>query len=172
LIAKKEKNSNLLLLINLALGFYGFGVVWMVQLSAYPLWAYVGLNEIQAYHNAWWQSIWGPVLFPAGMEFVGALLMIRWRPKYVSTRAVWLGVILQIAWVVGTAIWWAPLMMSLGSVRGEFSAIQYGELLTTHWIRVGLLTGYAVLIFWMAAKSWIKPMEPEERSPPATSETH
>jgi hypothetical protein len=170
MITKKEKNSNLLLPINLALGFYGFGVVCMVQLSAYPLWAYVGLNEIQAYHNAWWQSIWGPILFPAGMEFVGSVLMIRWRPKYVSTRAVWLGVILQIAWVVGTAIWWAPLMMSLGSVRGEFSAIQYGELLTTHWIRVGLLTGYAILIFWMAAKSWIKPMEPEERSPPATSD--
>jgi len=57
MITKKEKNSNLLLLINLALGFYGVGVAWMVQLSAYPLWAYVGLNEIQAYHNAWWQSI-------------------------------------------------------------------------------------------------------------------
>jgi hypothetical protein len=66
-----------------------------------------------------------PTLFPAGMEFVGAVLMIRWRPKYVSIRAVWLGVILQIAWVEGTAIWWAPLMMSLGSVRGEFSAIHW-----------------------------------------------
>jgi hypothetical protein len=60
-------------------------------------------------------------------------------------------------------------MMSLGSVRGVFSAIQFGELLTTHWIRVGLLTGYAILIFCMAAKSWTKPMEPEERSPAATS---
>jgi hypothetical protein len=54
-------------------------------------------------------------------------------------------------------------MMSLGSVRGEFSVIQYGELLTTHWIRVGLLTAYAVLIFWMAAKSWIMPRENDER---------
>jgi len=89
--------------------------------------------------------------------------MIRWRPKYVSIRAVWLGIILQIAWVVGTLVWWAPLMMKLGSVRGEFSTIQFGELLTTHWIRVGLLTVYAILIFWMAAKSWIIPAEHEER---------
>jgi len=39
MITKKEKNSSLLLLINLALGFYGFGIAWMVQLSAYSLWA-------------------------------------------------------------------------------------------------------------------------------------
>jgi len=165
MITKKEKNSSLLLLINLALGFYGFGIAWMVQLSAYPLWGYVGLNEIQAYHNAWWQSIWVPALFPAGLEFVGATLMIRWRPKYVSIRAVWLGVLLQIAWVVGTLVWWAPLMMNLGSVRGEFSVIQYGELLTTHWIRVGLLTAYAILIFWMAVKSLVIPAEHETKHP-------
>jgi hypothetical protein len=122
------------------------------------------------YQKSLSQSIWAPALFPAGLEFVGAVLMIRWRPKHVSTRAIWLGILLQIAWVVGTLVWWAPLMMSLGSVRGEFSVIQYHELLTTHWIRVGLLTTYAILIFWVAAMSWIKPMEPEERSPPATSD--
>ena len=162
---KKERNSNLLLLINVAVAFYNVGTAWLVPLSSYPLWAFVGLKEIQDYHNAWWQSIWGPALFPAGMGFVCAVLMNRWRPKYVSARAVRLGVILQVVWVVGTAVWWAPLMMSLGSVPGEFSAIQYHELLTTHWIRVAIFTSYGILVFWMAAKSWIKPVEHEERHP-------
>jgi len=36
------------------------------------LWGYVGLNEIQAYHNAWWQIIWMPALFPAGLVHTDA----------------------------------------------------------------------------------------------------
>jgi hypothetical protein len=42
-----------LLLVNLALSFYGMGTVWLVQLSSYPLWRHVGLKEFHDYHIAW-----------------------------------------------------------------------------------------------------------------------
>jgi hypothetical protein len=47
-----------LLLGVFALGLYGTGQVWLVQLSSYPLWRYVGEAQFPAYHQAWWRSIW------------------------------------------------------------------------------------------------------------------
>lgn len=51
--------SEQLLMAACALSFYGVGQVWLVQLSSYPLWTYVGEREFHAYHRAWWRSIWG-----------------------------------------------------------------------------------------------------------------
>ena len=80
-----------LLLGNLALSFYCTGTVWLVQLSSYPLWVYVGPNEFQGYHIAWWHSIWGPVLFPAGLAFASALALIWYRPARVPAWALGVG---------------------------------------------------------------------------------
>ena len=60
-----------LLLATFALSLYSAGQVWLVQLSSYPLWAYVGRNEFSAYHRAWWRSIWGVVLGPAALVTLG-----------------------------------------------------------------------------------------------------
>ena len=57
-------NARWLLLIVFALSLYGTGQVWLVQLSSYPLWRYVGEAQFPTYHQAWWRSIWGVVLAP------------------------------------------------------------------------------------------------------------
>jgi hypothetical protein len=70
--------SQWLLLTACALGLYGAGQVWLVQLSSYRLWPYVGNREFRAYHAAWWRSIWGVVLAPAALLIVAAALMLWW----------------------------------------------------------------------------------------------
>jgi hypothetical protein len=50
-----------LLLVTCALGLFGVGQIWLVQLSSYRLWSYVGEREFAAYHLAWWHSVWGVV---------------------------------------------------------------------------------------------------------------
>jgi hypothetical protein len=142
-----------LLLANLALGCYSVGTVWLVQLSSYRLWAHVAPNDFQNYHRVWWQSIWGPVLFPAALAFAGAMAMFWIRPPGVPSWAAWLGVVLQIAWVLGTVVWWAPLMMRIGESSGEFPVPLFRLLLSTHWLRVALISAYGVLVFGMAIVS-------------------
>src|SRR5438552_3406736 len=93
-----------LLLATCALSLYSVGNIWPVQLSSYRLWRYVGPREFHAYHLAWWHSIWGVILGPAVLVFVGALLMLRWRVPGVPTWAVWAGLALQLALVLGTAL--------------------------------------------------------------------
>lgn len=142
-----------LLLSTCALALFGVGQIWLVQLSSYRLWPYVGEREFAAYHLAWWRSIWGVVLAPAALLIVGALLMLWWRPAEVPAWAAWLGVTLQAALVAGTALWWGPLMARLETSSGGLSLERYELLMRTHWLRVAIVTAYGLLALWMLAKS-------------------
>ncbi|HLW91251.1 MAG TPA: hypothetical protein VKS78_08130 [Roseiarcus sp.] len=145
-------NGAWLLFATTILSVYSVGQVWLVQLSSYRLWAFVGAGEFRAYHAAWWRSIWGVVLAPAALVTIGALLML-WRPSPgVPSWAIWLGVVLQAALVAGTAIWWGPLMARLEAPSGMLMD-RYQLLMTTHWLRVALVTAYALLALWMLARS-------------------
>jgi hypothetical protein len=142
-----------LLLASLVLSAYGAGQVWLVQLSSYPLWRLVGPAELRAYHAAWWRSIWGVVLAPAALTCLGALLMIWLRPPHVAPVEIWLGAGLQAALVLGTAVWWGPLMARLEARTGGLDPERYSVLLGTHWLRVAIVTAYALLVAWMTAQA-------------------
>ena len=146
-------NTQWLLLGTCALSFYGVGQVWLVQVSSYRLWAYVGELEFRSYHQAWWQSIWGVILAPAGVLLICALLMLWWRAPGVPPWATWLGAALQIALLLGTAAWWGPLMARLETDAGGLSPERYHLLMTTHWIRVGIVSAYGLLALWMLTQS-------------------
>jgi hypothetical protein len=142
-----------LLLASCALGLYGVGQVWLVQLSSYRLWTYVGKQEFHAYHAAWWRSIWGVVLVPAALLIICAALMLWWPAPGVPTWATWLGGALQAALLLGTAFWWGPLMARLEAPSGALQRERYGLLIRTHWIRVAIISAYGLLVFWMLARS-------------------
>lgn len=142
-----------LLLATLVLSVFGTGQVWLVQVSSYRLWRYVGPRELHDYHAAWWRSIWVVVLGPAGLVFLGALAMLRWRPAGMSAEAAWIGAALQLLLAVGTAAWWGPLMARLESPDGALDPARYRLLMTTHWLRVALVTAYAVLMVEVAARA-------------------
>ena len=142
-----------LLLANCALSVYGVGQVWLVQLSSYPLWAYVGRHEFRAYHAAWWHGIWGVILAPAALVTIGAVLMLWWRAPNVPVWMTWLGFALQMVLVLGTALWWAPLMAHIEAPKGGLVLERYRLLMSTHWLRVFVVTAYALLVLWMLVRS-------------------
>ena len=145
--------SQWLLLCTCALSIYSVGNVWPDQLSSYRLWKYVGPGEFHAYHLAWWHSIWGVILGPAILVFIGALLMFWWRAPGVPPWAVWAGFGLQLALVLGTALWWGPLMARLEDSSGGLATDRFELLMLTHWLRVAIVTAYGALTLWMVAQS-------------------
>jgi hypothetical protein len=148
--------SQWLLLATCALSIYGVGNVWPVQVSSYPLWAYVGARDFDAYHRAWWHSIWGVIIAPAALVVVGAVLMLWWPAPGVPSWAPWFGFGLQAALVLGTALWWGPLMARLGPPTEGAGRDRFRLLLATHWLRVAIVTTYAALAIWMLAQSaWL-----------------
>lgn len=142
-----------LLIATVFLSIYGIGNIWLVQLSSYSLWAYVGSREFETYHIAWWHSIWGPVMLPATLVFLASVLMLWMRPAGVPAWAIWCGFGLEALVALGTAIWWEPLMFRLGNPETGLILPLYRLLMLTHWIRVALVTGYGLLTFWMLLKS-------------------
>lgn len=138
-----------LLFLTLALSAFGTGQVWLVQLSSYRLWAYVGPREFHTYHLAWWHGIWGVILAPALLVFAAAVVMPWWRAPGVPAWEVWLGLALQLALAIGTAAWWGPLMARLEAPGGGLSSDRYALLLSTHWLRVAIVTAYALLALAM-----------------------
>ena len=148
--------SQWLLLATCAMSLYSVGNIWPVQLSSYRLWRYVGPREFHAYHLAWWHSIWGVILAPAVLVFVGALLMFWWRAPGVPPWAVWAGLGLQLALVLGTVLWWGPLMARLEDSGGGLATARFELLMRTHWLRVAIVTAYGALTVWMVAQSaWL-----------------
>ena len=145
--------SQWLLLVTCALAAYGTGQVWLVQLSSYRLWVYVGTNEFHAYHLAWWRGIWGVILAPACLVTIGSLLMLWWPAPGVPAGMTWIGFGLQILLILGTALWWAPLMARVEGPDGGLLPERYRLLMTSHWLRVFIVTAYGLLVLSMLMRS-------------------
>jgi hypothetical protein len=63
-----------------ALAWYHVGFVWLVQVVAWPLFGYVGRDEFEAYHQAWWRGIRYILFVPSGLAFVGGLYLLLAPP--------------------------------------------------------------------------------------------
>lgn len=142
-----------LLLATSALGLYAVGNVWVVQLVCYRLWPLVGPREAFQYHIAWWHSIWGVLFGPSAIFVTGALALLRVHPSNLNVRPLWLGLVLLVLTAVGTAVWWAPLMARLVAPDGAVLLRDYQLLMSTHWIRVALVTAYGITYFYVLIKS-------------------
>ena len=145
--------SQWLLIITVFLSVYGVGQVWLVQLSSYHLWAFVGPRDAFTYHMEWWRSIWYVLMVPACLVFLASALMLRMRPDGVPVSAVRFGFALEGLLALGTAIWWGPLMARLANPETGLILPLYHQLMLTHWIRVALVSAYGLLAFWMMMKS-------------------
>ena len=145
--------GRVILLCACALGLFAVGNVWLVQLVCYRLWAYVGEAEAYAYHFAWWRSIWFVLFVPAGLLFVAGLVLPWLRQSGAERNPAWLGLALQVATAIGTAAWWAPLMARLVSKSGIMLARDYSLLMSTHWIRLALITAYRATYLAMLIKA-------------------
>src|SRR5438046_442139 len=112
-----------LLIFNLVFSFIAVGQVWLVQLSAYPLFAHVGPEEFADYHTFWWHSIWIPLFIPVGITIACLIAMLWYRPQRVPRWSVWAGIGIQVIIYTLTLIWWAPLMAVLGVSQEEFQEV-------------------------------------------------
>lgn len=142
-----------LLLVTSAFGLYAVGNVWLVQIVCYRLWPLVGQREAFSYHIAWWHSIWGVLFGPSAIVVLGAVALLWMHPSNVSVRPVWLGLALLLLTSIGTAAWWAPLMARLVAPDGAMLLGDYQLLMSTHWIRVALISAYGILYFYILIKS-------------------
>jgi hypothetical protein len=122
--------------------WYHVGIIWLVQVVAWPLFGYVGRNEFEAYHAAWWRGIRYVIFVPSGLALLGMILLLHSPPLDVPVWLLWTALGLYILTYGLTAVWWGPQQAKLIDTKSP----RFGLILRTHWIRTVLVAGFAVLL--------------------------
>jgi hypothetical protein len=142
-----------ILIVTFAASFYGVGNIWMTQFG-WRLWPYVGANDFEAYHLAWWSMI-KPVIFPvAAVAVSGSIALIWWRPAGVTAAPIWVNICLHVATYASTAVFWARWQVELQHAKLADGSLDplYTRAMGTHWIRGTLITLNGLAVFWMVVQ--------------------
>ena len=136
-------NPILLLVINTASTIFMTGVIWIVQIVHYPLFAKVGeagYADYQKSHEFLITFVVGP---PMLIELVTSVMLLYLRPPAVSNALVWSGILLVgIAWL-STAFLQVPCHSRLGQ---SFDSSAHQFLVNSNWIRTIAWTLHMILV--------------------------
>lgn len=133
------------LLLQFAATWFMVGVIWLVQLVHYPLFARVGQEAFAAYEAAHTSAITIVVLAPMILELATAVLLLFWRPLAVPAWSAWLGLLLVVV------IWLSTLLLQVpqhGVLSAGFEAASHSALVRTNWIRTLAWSGRGLLLLW------------------------
>ncbi len=126
------------------------GLIWFVQVVAYPQFARVDVASFPAYHAAHATLISylvGPLML---VELGACLLMVVARPPAVSMTVAIVGLgLCALAWVV-TGLVSVPLHETLG--RG-FDVSAHARLVSSNWLRTLAWTARGALLLWTMTRT-------------------
>ena len=137
------------LLVTLRFTWYMTGMIWSMQVFEYPLFALVGPKEFSSYHATHNRSLPFFVILPSVLALASAVVLFWIRPTGIPVWSVALVVALDLAVLVSTAAWQAPLHARLD--REGFSVEVIGTLVRSNWIRTVLWAINALFLLAMAA---------------------
>ncbi len=139
----------LVFLVHLGATLLMVGVIWIVQVVHYPLFAGVGAEGWPAYeaaHQSRITLVVGPLMVA---ELVTAVWLVLDRPAALPAEAVVAGAVLVGVIWASTAFLQVPLHAALG---GAFDADAHGRLVATNWVRTLAWTARGGLVLWMTGR--------------------
>lgn len=138
---------DLLFWIHLGATLYLVGLIWFVQVVHYPLFAYVGSAEFQAYekrHTGWITWIVAPPMLTEGITAGG---LTWYGPPELMTWSWWTSLVLLAVLWLSTAVIQMPCHKRLA--RG-FDTVVHRRLVRTNWLRTAAWSARGFLLLWMA----------------------
>lgn len=135
-----------LLLIHIAATLTMLGIIWVIQLVHYPLFAQVGEAHFQAYEQAHTRLITFVVFPPMVIELITGIMLVLNRPIGVSGWLPIAGLLLVIIIWLSTAFLQVPMHNILST---GFDAEAHRRLVQTNWIRTVCWTIRSFLVMWM-----------------------
>lgn len=143
------KGEILILLFCLFFTLYNTGVIWVLQLNHYPLYAKVGEREFRDYLTAHNGRILLPIVLPGSAAFVGSALLLWQRPVEIPSWSVWTLVAINAAILLSTVFVQGPAHNCLA--RDGYSENLIRRIITTNWLRTVAWTINGLLLLWMTA---------------------
>lgn len=143
------KADILFLLVSLFFTLYNSGVIWVLQLNHYPLYAKVGQREFRDYLTAHNGLILLPIVLPSIAAFISSLLLLWQRPVEIPSWSVWLVNSLNAATLLSTIFVQGKAHNALA--LDGYSEILIRRVITTNWLRTAAWTINGLLLLWMTA---------------------
>ena len=135
-----------ILLTQFATTWFMVGLIWLIQIVHYPLFAEVGRDGFRRYemdHQRLTTYVVAPLMLA---ELATAVMLLWWRPAVISTPWVWLGlVLLGSIWIMTYAVQ-VPQHAELALSYDE--AVQR-RLVLGNWYRTLAWTARGMLVLWM-----------------------
>ncbi len=138
--------SDVLLIVNFFATVYMVGLIWMVQVVHYPLFAEVGSEKFAGYQtrHQWLTTlVVGP---PMLIEAFSAVLLVWYLPNGVNYVPVIVGIVLVLVIWASTALVQVPCH---GKLNHGFDKQTHRRLVRSNWIRTIAWTIRGVLVGWM-----------------------
>ena len=136
----------IILIANLVSTCYMVGLIWMVQVVHYPLFAKVGTDNYEQYqisHQSLTTLVVGP---PMLVEFITAAMLLWYRPPGVPGGLIYTALGLLIMVWASTAFVQVPCHEKLTS---GFDAAIHSRLVFSNWIRTIGWSARGALVTWM-----------------------
>ena len=138
--------SVLLLLTNAIATLYMTGLIWMVQIVHYPLFAEVGLEQFPQYarkHQFLTSIVVGP---PMLTESFSSVLLAWYIPPGASLSIVIVGIFIVITIWASTALIQVPCHEKL---EEGFTKSIHKRLVLSNWFRTVAWTARGALVIWI-----------------------
>lgn len=118
------------------------GMIWMVQVVHYPLFAAVGEDAFATYESLHSTRISWLLLGPWAVQGIATAWLLLAPPTGVPTWLVWLGAALAAVPVLVTVLVSVPQHRVLAD---GFDAAAHARLVSTNWWRTAAWTGHAAV---------------------------
>ncbi|MEM1270514.1 MAG: hypothetical protein AAF752_11220 [Bacteroidota bacterium] len=138
--------NSLPFVVHLAATLFMTGVIWIVQVVHYPLFAGVGIERFAAYEAAHARLITFVVMPAMLIELGTAFWLLADRPAWMPAWSVWLGVALLGAIWASTAFLQVPAHAALSQ---GFDAEVHSRLVNTNWVRTVAWSFRSSLLLWV-----------------------
>ena len=124
------------------------GLIWFVQVVAYPLFARVAVADFVAYHESHSRLITYVVAPLMACELAGAMAWLIWPLGGVPRQVAWVGAALAVT------TWAVTMFVSVPQhtifARG-FDARAHDLLVVTNWLRTVAWTARGAILLWVVA---------------------
>ncbi len=126
------------------------GVIWLIQVVQYPLFAEVGAESFQRYHgsHAFWIT---PVVAPMMIIELGTSVLLLFYPiENIDVRLIWVGLVLSAIVWLSTFFLQVPMHEKLAS---GFDLDAHSFLVKTNWIRTVAWSLRSILVTFFVWKN-------------------
>jgi hypothetical protein len=144
--------SKIFLLANLALSFYLVGAIWAIEVDIFRSWKLVDARDFPKVQGVHWRKLPYWIFTPLGLALIGSTGLIWYHPIGTPGWTIWGSLGCQILSLVLTATFWGRWQAKLSKDSAGPESIYLARILSTHWIRTALISGYGFIMLAWAIK--------------------